>query len=113
MARSLDNLRNNECESCVEMRNNYMKIDEERQHYEKENKELRDDIKMMKILVYRLNVQLERHQEVLRKIRTSSTTELHTIDYIKIDFGECGTPQEQKAINWGGVTSHTLGMFLK
>ena len=60
----------------------------------KESQELRNDLKMMKILVYRLNVQIERYQENVKETK----------------------PPEKAAykdnLNWGSVNTHTLGPLL-
>lgn len=60
---------------------------------------------MMKTLVYRLNVQLERHQDELRKIGASDEA-----------FGnaELGAiVNTERLVDWGTVQTHTLGPLLQ
>lgn len=71
-----------------------------------ETERLRDDVKMMKTLVYRLNVQLERHQDLLR----------HTNHVVTpLDFTDEIMQQQQggRVLDWGSVKSHTLGPLLQ
>lgn len=71
---------------------------------EKENVELKNDVKMMKTLVFRLNVQLENHQELLRKLNRNDK------NISKIDFDPANSSKDE--INWGNVNTHTLAPLL-
>lgn len=84
---------------------------------------LRDDVKMMKTLVYRLNVQLERHQDLLRTHMQSAAAD-HPIAVTPIDFTDEAMQQQQqhggqqrggssRVLDWGTVNSHTLGPLLQ
>lgn len=93
-------LQKNECNECKNVRQKHddaLKV-AEKQFYD-ETHQLRDDVKMMKSLVYRLNVQLERYQEMLRQANATNSA------IGKIDF-------DAKDLNWGPVNTHTLGPLL-
>lgn len=75
----------------------------QREQYLKENSDLKDDVKMMKTLVYRLNVQLELNQETLRKLNIKDKS------LNKIDFE---THSSKDELNWGNVNAHTLAPLL-
>lgn len=79
-----------------------------------ENGQLASDINMMKVLIYRLNVQLENYQEMLRKhdadgkhihgcnrAHDTATAAATTINYENI-----------ACIDWGSVHSHVLAPLL-
>lgn len=95
---SFDEIKTKSCESCALLKNTKQIYEEDREKYTKSNQDLNNDIKMMKTLVFRLNVQLEKHQELLRKNR--GLENVCTIENSKDD------------INWGPVNSHTLGPLL-
>ncbi|XP_055531313.1 protein Cep89 homolog [Wyeomyia smithii] len=97
--KALENAKAKSCDSCAE-------FEHERQTLAKENGDLRNDIKMMKILVYRLNVQVERYQDVIRKEKTAKG------DIPKIDFVDSSYGGTKDNLNWGSVNSHTLGPLL-
>lgn len=95
-------LKSKSCENCVLLRNTKQIYEEDREKYTKTNQDLANDVKMMKTLVFRLNVQLEKHQELLRK--NKGLENICTIDF------ENASPKDD--INWGSVNSHTLGPLL-
>ncbi|XP_053688894.1 protein Cep89 homolog [Sabethes cyaneus] len=97
--KALETTKPKSCDSCAE-------FGHERENLAKENGDLRNDIKMMKILVYRLNVQVERYQEVIRKEKTVRG------DIPKIDFVDSSYGGSKDNLNWGPVNSHTLGPLL-
>lgn len=98
-----DNLKSKECESCKELATNQIQLRENDLQLRKENEQLRDDIRMMKTLVYRLNVQLERHQDELRKCG-----DLQDQNFSKFNFDSDDGPH----LDWGTVKAHTLGPLL-
>lgn len=99
---NFDDLKSRSCENCALLKNTKQIYEEDREKYTKTNQDLNNDIKMMKTLVFRLNVQLEKHQELLRKNR--GLENICTIDF------ENASPKDD--INWGSVNSHTLGPLL-
>lgn len=98
-----DQLKSKECESCKELLDNEHRLRESSLLLRKENDELRDDVKMMKTLIYRLNVQLERHQDELRKYVDQQE---HAFPKINFDSNE------EQHLSWGSVKAHTLGPLL-
>lgn len=101
------------CESCRSLakqnKENQLEID----RLSNENEQLVSDINMMKVLIYRLNVQLENYQEMLRKQdvdgqkygrarnRQIGHETVSTINYENI-----------ASIDWGCVQSHVLAPLL-
>lgn len=98
-----DQLKSKECESCKEFVNKERHLRETDLQLRKENEELRDDVKMMKTLIYRLNVQLERHQDELRKYDDQQDQ-----NFSKINFDI----NDEQHLHWGSVKAHTLGPLL-
>ncbi|XP_037048367.1 protein Cep89 homolog isoform X1 [Bradysia coprophila] len=98
-----DQLKSKECDLCKELLNNENRLRESTLLLRKENDELRDDVRMMKTLIYRLNVQLERHQDELRKC-----TDQQEQNYPKINFDS----SDEQHLHWGSVKAHTLGPLL-
>lgn len=70
-----------------------------------DNKQLTDDINMMKMLIYRLNVQLERHQEMLRK-------KPRDISELPIRDTATSSIRVDEAANWGGIETNALAPLL-
>lgn len=99
---SFDELKSKSCGNCALLKDTNKIYEEDREKYTKTNQDLNNDIKMMKTLVFRLNVQLEKHQELLRKNRGLENV-------CTIDFENASTKDD---INWGSVNSHTLGPLL-
>lgn len=98
-----DQLKSKECESCKDLLNYDQRLKENSLQLRKENEELRDDVKMMKTLIYRLNVQLERHQDELRKYGHQQEQ-----NFPKINLDS----NEEQHLHWGSVEAHTLGPLL-
>ncbi|XP_050080441.1 protein Cep89 homolog [Anopheles maculipalpis] len=94
--RTLETIQAKSCDRCASS-------DAERCQLVKENSDLRNDIKMMKILVYRLNVQIERYQDTIRDGKTS----IPKLDFVDSTYGGA-----KDNLNWGPVNSHTLGPLL-
>lgn len=96
-----ERLLNRKCESCIELQISLDKHRSENDYQIQQNKQLTQDISMMKTLVYRLNIQLERHQDELRK---------NNIDVLNNkDIGSAGT---ERLVDWGVVNTHTLAPLL-
>lgn len=98
-----DQLKSKECESCKELMSTEQRLRENGVQLRKENDELRDDVKMMKTLIYRLNVHLEQHQDELRKYGDQPEP-----NFPKINFNS----NDEQQLYWGSVKAHTLGPLL-
>uniref|UniRef100_A0A182SZV1 Uncharacterized protein n=1 Tax=Anopheles maculatus TaxID=74869 RepID=A0A182SZV1_9DIPT len=94
--RTLETIQAKSCERCA-------LADAERCQLVKENSDLRNDVKMMKILVYRLNVQIERYQDTIR----DGQQNIPKLDFVDSTYGGA-----KDNLNWGPVHSHTLGPLL-
>uniref|UniRef100_A0A182RB80 Uncharacterized protein n=1 Tax=Anopheles funestus TaxID=62324 RepID=A0A182RB80_ANOFN len=94
--RTLETIQAKSCDRCAA-------FDAERNQLAKENGDLRNDVKMMKILVYRLNVQIERYQDVIRDGKNT----IPKLDFVDSTYGGA-----KDNLNWGSVNSHTLGPLL-
>uniref|UniRef100_A0A182MG73 Uncharacterized protein n=1 Tax=Anopheles culicifacies TaxID=139723 RepID=A0A182MG73_9DIPT len=94
--RTLETIQAKSCDRCAS-------FDAERNQLAKENGDLRNDVKMMKILVYRLNVQIERYQDAIRDGKSS----IPKLDFVDSTYGGV-----KDNLNWGPVDSHTLGPLL-
>ncbi|XP_012271142.1 centrosomal protein of 89 kDa isoform X2 [Orussus abietinus] len=73
--------------------------------FKAENTQLKEDVTLLKSLVYRLNVELEKYQDRLQQCGQSS--EIKNIE-------EVNTPLQSKKImeSWGRVNTHALGPLL-
>lgn len=98
------------CDSCksltTEIEKNHLTIAQ----LSEEKEQLINDTNMMKVLIYRLNVQLESYQETLRKKEGETTDDRNicfsdkkhsTFDNYKIE-----------SIDWGGIQSNILAPLL-
>ncbi|CAD7088732.1 unnamed protein product [Hermetia illucens] len=106
MAKQLTEYEDRECSKCLQYARLHDELSNEHQSLLKTNKTLTDDVSMMKTLVYRLNVQLERYQEILRKCNENDE-----------DLTEPGTrtlseDNETTVRKWGSVKTHTLAPLL-
>lgn len=90
------------CENCILLQSAKGDIEEENHQYISENRNLKNDLKMMKILVYRLNVQLERHQDIIRDIYPEK----------RLTEGQNKDSKDSLLLFWGTVNSHTLGPLM-
>lgn len=95
-----ERLLNTKCESCAELQMSLDQCRSETEHQIQMNQQTSEDIRMMKTLVYRLNVQLERHQDELRK---------HNSDVL-CNKDIIGGFRQQ---DWGAVNAHTLAPLLQ
>lgn len=90
------------CESCEEFKNSLGQHRLENEQQMQQNQQLTQDIRMMKTLVYRLNVQLERHQDELRK---NNSEVLFNKDIV--------ANGQERLMDWGAVNAHTLAPLLQ
>ncbi|CAG9864066.1 unnamed protein product [Phyllotreta striolata] len=116
------------CERCREYRleieatridnDNYKKANES---IEGRSDELREDLQMLKIVVFRLNSQLERYQELLRRNNIPKPLgeshhkrdlQIANFDSSKDITSELHKDHKHAPILWGGVNRHTLGPLL-
>lgn len=112
------------CQSCQEYQLSVENLLSQQNKLKNENKELTEDLNVLKTVVYRLNAQLERYQEKLRKVNIKvsqniisnqkqslediSTVENEDKNFLsEIHHGHTHTP-----ISWGKVNVHTLGPLL-
>ncbi|XP_060534727.1 protein Cep89 homolog [Cylas formicarius] len=107
------------CENCQELGKIIDKLSAENEECRLNNKELNEDLNMLKTVVYRLNLQLERYQDKLRlhnlhvdnlrqNLKTSQSREGETVTILSSDhINHRHTP-----IAWGNVNRHTLGPLL-
>ncbi|KFB47420.1 AGAP011398-PA-like protein [Anopheles sinensis] len=96
---TLQGIKAKSCDQCAS-------FETERDQLAKENGDLRNDVKMMKILVYRLNVQIERYQDAIRE-GTTAKNAIPRLDFVDSTYGGA-----KDNLNWGPVNSHTLGPLL-
>ncbi|XP_076267576.1 uncharacterized protein LOC143200783 [Rhynchophorus ferrugineus] len=110
------------CKSCEQLSANIKKLNEENDILKKKNMDLCNDLSMLKTVIYRLNVQLERYQEKLRKynlsiekssvqFRTDNTTDFRQKEIVTALSGDHQN-HRHTPISWGSVNSHTLGPLL-
>lgn len=99
----VEQLKDRSCSNCVELKQSETEWRECYERLSKETKGYKDDIKMLKTLVYRLNVQLEQHQEMLRNKNNDTTRS-------KVEF-EVDNHANIEA-KWGSVTTHALAPLL-
>lgn len=103
------------CDSCRSYARNEEVYLTERDSLAKENKQLYDDIKMMKTLIYRLNVQLERYQELLRKQPEGIAGSAECLSNGQITAGHDDPiyiAPSNEHIHWGTVDSNALAPLL-
>ncbi|KAF5298764.1 hypothetical protein FQR65_LT09633 [Abscondita terminalis] len=113
-----------ECDNCEFLKRTLEKSTDDYNKLKTSNQQLIQDMNMLKNVVYRLNVHMERYQEKLRKYNISAkyisksdvidapnSLELATTEAInslsKEHLAHAHTP-----ISWGSVNSHTLGPLL-
>ncbi|XP_066262539.1 protein Cep89 homolog isoform X1 [Euwallacea similis] len=110
------------CKRCEELREQADRVNEENRLLKKRNGEICEDLGMLKTVVYRLNVQLERYQEKLRHHNISiekyshlqpqkSSTQFREEEIINVLSADHQN-HRHTPISWGSVNSHTLGPLL-
>ena len=77
--------------------------------YKSENTQLKEDVLLLKNLVYRLNVELERYQDKLRNIGQS--VESKNVTNI-INGLDSDSDNKKASESWGKVNIHALGPLL-
>lgn len=119
-----EKLRNLEhCNSCDLLKSSLKKIQEENTLLRNENHSMNQDLEMMKTVVYRLNVQMDRYQEKLRQLNikylpNEPTPQHQHSDSIPIvdshnpNIIELHQDHSHTPISWGRVNTHTLGPLL-
>ncbi|XP_055384480.1 protein Cep89 homolog [Condylostylus longicornis] len=98
---SLQRTENKICENCSVWQN-------EKENLTECNKSLKNDVEMMKTLVYRLNVQIERYQDKERKF----STELPNDEPDNNCHLYHPTYRSKNSLHWGSVNTHTLAPLL-
>ncbi|CAH0551940.1 unnamed protein product [Brassicogethes aeneus] len=112
------------CKTCEDLRVVVDKLSADNTSISKTNRELNEDLEMLKTVVYRLNMQLERYQESLRKNNIKVTNPVlrspnksvpekittHTITANILS--ESHSNHNHTPIAWGCVNLHTLGPLL-
>lgn len=93
LIKTIEQLESKECESCSEA------IQERDQLYE-DLKSLENDVSMMKTLVFRLNVQIERYQDKLRNVHKEDDVDTTT------------RAEDIEETTWGTVNTHVLAPLL-
>lgn len=88
------------CLQCEELKEIIRATSEKFDESQKRNKEQLEDVNMLKNVVYRLNVQLERYQEKFRK---------ETTEPVQIDGH---SDHNHTPVSWGNVNVHTLAPLL-
>lgn len=109
------------CQTCIEMDQNIETIKKEYSYLRKTSQECQEDCNMLKNVVYRLNVQLERYQDKLRahnlpikeqhKIQ-KEYDEPSTASSNAVNAGEAHAGHNHDPIQWGRVNTHTLAPLL-
>lgn len=96
------------CDSCRLLSKQNADYQLEIDRMASENQHLANDIGMMKVLIYRLNVELENYQEMLRKQNRDGkrATDHSASAANKINF------ENIDSIDWGCVQTHALAPLL-
>ncbi|XP_063697205.1 protein Cep89 homolog [Culicoides brevitarsis] len=93
------------CEECKKLKQELEEVKKSFEKCGKENIDLKNDVKMLKVLVYRLNIQIERYQEFYREQKVKSGDKLFMIDFQKQSETTC-------EYNWGSINSGVLAPLL-
>jgi centrosomal protein CEP89 len=106
----LNEIQTGDCEKCTELEQNYTLTKKQHEKSYNEAHELRNDVKMLKVLVFRLNLQLEYYQDVIRENRDLNPSQIRH----QIDAASSATPvlSPTQTIHWGEVKSHVLAPLL-
>ncbi|CAH2012266.1 unnamed protein product [Acanthoscelides obtectus] len=112
------------CKKCGDLQSILNTYKADNHLLRKVNKELNEDLEMTKTVIYRLNVQLERYQEVLRnnnliapKLNFKETSKPENLDGLPEStsdeiLSEVHRTHKHTPISWGSVNTHTLGPLL-
>lgn len=91
------------CATCSEHSQRCERLGAELRHHSDHNATLTQDVHMLKTLVYRLNVQLERHQDELRRVGAADDA---------AQAEPQPPPPASAQQHWGAVNAHTLAPLL-
>lgn len=104
------------CDSCRSLAKQNKENQLEINRLSNENEQFVSDINMMKVLIYRLNVQLENYQEMLRKHNIDGKSSARTRN---CHHGTAGQDtmsainyENIASIDWGCVQTHVLAPLL-
>ncbi|XP_043267193.1 centrosomal protein of 89 kDa isoform X2 [Venturia canescens] len=75
-----------------------------------ENAQYKEDVSLLKILIYRLNVEIERYQD---KIRISNPDENQNVEFAQLDGADIVSENNRVSQSWGRVNFHALGPLLE
>ncbi|KAK9892316.1 hypothetical protein WA026_019120 [Henosepilachna vigintioctopunctata] len=109
------------CHGCEEYKAALEKFSTENNNLKLSKQELTEDIGMLKTVVFRLNVQLERYQEKLRKHNLVETPiknfsivpEVGSGDILQDISQQNHNGHHHTPVSWGKVNSNTLGPLLE
>lgn len=109
-----------ECDSCRLLSKQNADYQLEIDRMASENRQLANDIGMLKVLIYRLNVQLENYQEMLRKHNRDGKTSTHRENILSAPPSTTPTTaaaaqinfENIQSIDWGCVENHALAPLL-
>ncbi|XP_055316913.1 protein Cep89 homolog [Sitodiplosis mosellana] len=102
------------CDSCRSLAKQNKEHQLEIDRLANESEQLVSDINMMKVLIYRLNVQLENYQEMLRKQDNDGKPSARTRNHHHAGHETISTINYENitSIDWGCVQSHVLAPLL-
>lgn len=100
------------CNSCRSLAKQNTEHHSEIDRLSHENDQLVSDINMMKVLIYRLNVQLEYHQEMIRKQDGDAKYSNERNRCHESVSPKAITLNNIDAIDWGTVHSHVLAPLM-
>ncbi|CAH1162877.1 unnamed protein product [Phaedon cochleariae] len=113
------------CKGCESLKEEVEMRSKENGLLKEKDVELSEDLKMLKTVVYRLNVQLERYQEILRK--NSLTVPKYSQSDVTLDrdvsdtslvnisreiLSEVHRTHKHTPLTWGSANRHALGPLL-
>uniref|UniRef100_A0A336MVC3 CSON008177 protein n=1 Tax=Culicoides sonorensis TaxID=179676 RepID=A0A336MVC3_CULSO len=94
-----------ECSDCKKVNEELANVRQSFEKCGKENINLKNDVKMLKVLVYRLNIQIERYQEFYRQQKVKTDDKLFMIDFQKHS-------ETSIEYSWGSINSGVLAPLL-
>nr|CAI5866307.1 unnamed protein product [Callosobruchus analis] len=112
------------CKNCGELQTVLNTYKADNNLLRKVNKEVNEDLEMTKTVIYRLNVQLERYQEILRnnnlstpKLNFKETSKPENLEDLPAStseeiLSEVHRTHKHVPISWGSIKTHTLGPLL-
>lgn len=91
------------CKECMKLQEEFSNARQSFEKCGKENVDLKNDVKMLKVLVYRLNIQIERYQEFYRQQKVND--KVFAIDFQKHS-------ENVSEYTWGSIDSGVLAPLL-